>query len=61
MGDDGARGMLELKEAGGYNIAQDEKSCVVYGMPAEAVRRGAVDTSIPLDAIAGSLLRAGEA
>ena len=57
MGDDGARGMLELKEAGAYNIAQDEESCVVYGMPAEAVRRGAVDTSIPLDTIAESILR----
>ncbi len=52
MGDDGARGMAEMKEAGSYNIAQDEKSCVVYGMPNEAVKHGGVDISLPLDKIA---------
>ncbi|MFO8064426.1 MAG: protein-glutamate methylesterase/protein-glutamine glutaminase [Spirochaetota bacterium] len=51
MGDDGARGMLELKEAGAYNIAQDEQTSVVYGMPNEAVKRGAVDISLPLGSI----------
>ncbi len=56
MGDDGARGMAELKEAGAYNIAQDEESCVVYGMPAEAVKRNAVDKELSLAAIAGALV-----
>ncbi|MBS1873947.1 MAG: chemotaxis response regulator protein-glutamate methylesterase [Acidobacteria bacterium] len=52
MGDDGAKGMAEMKEAGAFNIAQDEASCVVFGMPAEAIKRGAVDLVLPLDAIA---------
>jgi len=61
MGDDGARGMLELKEAGAYNVAQDEATSVVYGMPNEAVKRGAVDTSLPLGSIAQHVLsRASE-
>ena len=49
MGDDGARGMLEMKEAGAYNLAQDEASSVVFGMPAEAIKLGGVDQVIPLD------------
>ena len=57
MGDDGARGMAEMKEAGAYNIAQDEASCIVYGMPAEAVKRGAVTRLLPLDQIAADVLR----
>ncbi len=56
MGDDGARGMLEMKEAGSYNIAQDEKSCVVYGMPQEAVKRDAVHQILPLEQIAKTML-----
>lgn len=52
MGDDGAKGMSEMKEAGAFNIAQDEASCVVFGMPAEAIKAGAVDRVMPLDAIA---------
>lgn len=52
MGDDGARGMLEMKEAGAYTIAQDEESCVVFGMPKEAISRGGVDTILSLDDIA---------
>ncbi len=44
MGDDGARGMKEMKDAGCYNIAQDEASCVVFGMPKEAIAMGGVDT-----------------
>jgi two-component system chemotaxis response regulator CheB len=55
MGDDGARGMLEMKEAGAYNIAQDEKSCVVFGMPKEAIKLNAVDKVLPLDQIAASV------
>ena len=52
MGDDGARGMLEMKEAGAYTIAQDEESCVVFGMPKEAIARGGVDTILSLEDIA---------
>jgi two-component system chemotaxis response regulator CheB len=57
MGDDGARGMLEMKQAGAYNIAQDEASCVVFGMPKEAIARGGVDRILPLDHIAGEIQR----
>jgi two-component system chemotaxis response regulator CheB len=57
MGDDGARGMLEMKEAGAGTIAQDEATSVVFGMPNEAIKRGAVDEVLPLDAIAGSILK----
>jgi two-component system chemotaxis response regulator CheB len=56
MGDDGARGMLEMKEAGASTIAQDEATSVVFGMPNEAIKRGAVDKVLPLPAIAGSIL-----
>jgi two-component system chemotaxis response regulator CheB len=54
MGDDGARGLLEMKEAGAYTIAQDEKSCVVFGMPNEAIKLGAADKVVPLDQIAAT-------
>lgn len=57
MGDDGAKGMKELKDAGAYTIAQDESSCVVFGMPKEAIKLGAVDTVLPLDGIAGEVVR----
>jgi two-component system chemotaxis response regulator CheB len=57
MGDDGAKGMLEMKQAGAYNIAQDEASCVVFGMPAEAVKLGAVDRTLPLGAISSEVVR----
>lgn len=59
MGDDGAQGMLELKEAGALTIAQDEASCVVFGMPKEAIKKGGVDRVLPLSAIPALLLRAG--
>lgn len=52
MGDDGARGMLEMKEVGAYNIAQDEATSVVFGMPNEAIKRGGTDKVLPLDKIA---------
>jgi two-component system chemotaxis response regulator CheB len=51
MGDDGAAGMLEMREAGARTVAQDEQSCVVYGMPKEAVKRGGVEKSVPLGEI----------
>lgn len=56
MGKDGATAMLEMKRAGAYNIAQDEASCVVFGMPKEAIAAGGVDEAQPLDAIAARVL-----
>jgi two-component system chemotaxis response regulator CheB len=56
MGKDGATAMLEMKLAGAYNVAQDEASCVVFGMPREAIAAGAVDEVLPLNKIAGHLL-----
>ena len=56
MGDDGARGLLEMKEAGARTIAQDEKSCVVFGMPKEAVLLNAVNKILPLDDIANYVM-----
>ena len=56
MGDDGVRGMLEMRQAGAMTVAQDEASCVVYGMPKEAVRRGAVELSLPLTEIPQAIL-----
>lgn len=57
MGDDGARGMLEMKRAGAFTLAQDEASCVVFGMPAEAIRLDAVDRVMPLGRLAGEVIR----
>jgi two-component system chemotaxis response regulator CheB len=57
MGDDGARGMLEMREAGAYTVAQDEATCVVFGMPKEAIKLGAVNTVAPLGNIAGIVMR----
>ncbi len=57
MGDDGAKGMLELKEAGAYTIAQDEKTCVVFGMPNEAIKLGGVQKVFPLQMIAENVLK----
>ncbi|HEX3073264.1 MAG TPA: CheB methylesterase domain-containing protein [Ignavibacteriales bacterium] len=59
MGDDGAKGMREMKDAGAYTIAQDEKSCVVFGMPHEAIKLGGVDKVLSLESIAGVVLREG--
>ncbi len=57
MGDDGAKGMLELKQAGAYTIAQDESSCVVFGMPAEAIKLGSVDKILHLGAMPREIMR----
>lgn len=57
MGDDGANGLREMKEAGAVTIAQDEESCVVFGMPNEAIKKNAVGRVLPLTSIAGALLR----
>jgi two-component system chemotaxis response regulator CheB len=57
MGDDGAAGLLEMRNAGAYTVGQDEESCVVYGMPKEAVKRGAVAKTLALNAIAAEIQR----
>ena len=56
MGEDGAKGLLALREAGGYTIAEDESTAVVYGMPGTAVRLGGVSESLPLHEISGRIL-----
>lgn len=56
MGADGAKGLLNMKEAGAHTIAQDEKSCIVFGMPKEAIRLNAADKILPLDQIAAYLI-----
>jgi two-component system chemotaxis response regulator CheB len=58
MGDDGARGLLEMKQNGARTIAQDEATSVVFGMPKEAIARGAADRIVPLGTIARELLHA---
>jgi len=57
MGDDGAAGLLEMRKAGARTVAQDEDSCVVYGMPKEAVKRGGVEKSVPLSAIGREIVQ----
>jgi two-component system chemotaxis response regulator CheB len=57
MGKDGAQGMSELNEAGGYTIAQDEKTCIIFGMPREAIKKGGIDKTLPLDRIAQEVIR----
>jgi two-component system chemotaxis response regulator CheB len=56
MGDDGARGMKQMHDLGARTIAQDEESCVVFGMPKEAIKLGGVDEVISLDSIARAIL-----
>ena len=60
MGADGAQGLLEMRETGAATLAQDEASCVVFGMPREAIEMGAVQTVLPLHAIAEAALRMSE-
>jgi two-component system, chemotaxis family, protein-glutamate methylesterase/glutaminase len=57
MGDDGAAGLLEMRNAGARTLAQDEESCVVFGMPKEAIKRGAVEKTVPLTAIGREILQ----
>jgi two-component system chemotaxis response regulator CheB len=59
MGDDGARGLKEMHDAGAKTIAQDEASCVVFGMPKEAIKLGAVDFTIPLEHIPAAIVNHG--
>jgi two-component system chemotaxis response regulator CheB len=56
MGNDGAKEMLAMKQAGAFTIAQDETSCVVFGMPKEAIKAGAVDKVLALSDIAAAIL-----
>jgi len=60
MMSDGAQGLLEVREAGGWTIAQDRATCVVFGMPGEAIRRGAARQVLPLDRIAAAVLAWGK-
>jgi two-component system chemotaxis response regulator CheB len=56
MGDDGARGLLEMREAGAFTVAQDEESSVVFGMPKEAIQRGAAMRVLPLSRVAAEIM-----
>jgi len=57
MGDDGAAGLAEMRGAGARTLAQDEESCVVFGMPKEAIKRGGVERAVPLQAIATEIMK----
>ncbi len=59
MGDDGARGLKQMHDAGARTLAQDEASCVVFGMPMEAIKSGAVDRVVPLERIADEIISYG--
>ena len=61
MGRDGAQGMQQLKSAGAVNLAQNEATCIVFGMPKEAIALGAADKIVPLSAIPAEIqqLRVG--
>jgi len=58
MGDDGAAGLLEMRHAGATTIAQDEETCIVFGMPKEAIARGAAEKVVPLNLLASEIGRA---
>lgn len=57
MGDDGARGLKEMRDAGALTLGQDEATCVVYGMPREAMKLGAVMRAVSLDAVSGAIMQ----
>jgi two-component system chemotaxis response regulator CheB len=59
MGDDGARGMKEMHDAGARTVAEDESTCVVFGMPKEAIKLGGVDRIVPLDSIPAEIIAYG--
>jgi two-component system chemotaxis response regulator CheB len=59
MGDDGAAGLLEMRNAGATTLAQDEESCVVFGMPKEAIKRGGVQRSVALQGVAREIVAQG--
>ncbi|MGH8277165.1 MAG: chemotaxis protein CheB, partial [Steroidobacteraceae bacterium] len=55
MGNDGMRGVVAVRNAGGHVIAQDEATCVIFGMPSEAIKTGAVDQVLPIENIYGAI------
>ncbi|NGZ07200.1 MAG: chemotaxis response regulator protein-glutamate methylesterase [Magnetococcales bacterium] len=57
MGDDGAQGLLEMMQSGAFTLAEDESTCVVFGMPREAIRRGAAQGVYPLERMAGEVMK----
>jgi len=59
MGDDGARGLKEMKDTGAFTVAQDEATCIVFGMPNEAIKLGGVDQIVPLEKIAALVYSRG--
>jgi two-component system chemotaxis response regulator CheB len=59
MGDDGARGLKEMRDAGASTVAQDEASCVVFGMPKEAIRMGGAQRVLPLNELPRTMLDFG--
>jgi two-component system chemotaxis response regulator CheB len=59
MGNDGAHGMKEMHDAGAKTVAEDESTCVVFGMPKEAIKLGGVDRVVPLDSIPGEIIAYG--
>jgi two-component system chemotaxis response regulator CheB len=61
MGADGAKGLLAMRAAGAATLAQDEASCVVFGMPKEAIKLGAADEVVPLSGMTDSILQALQA
>ncbi|MNJ71869.1 Chemotaxis response regulator protein-glutamate methylesterase of group 3 operon [compost metagenome] len=60
MGDDGARGLKAMRDAGAFTVAQDEDSCVVFGMPKEAIRLGGVAQICGLDEIPERIAHFGQ-
>ncbi len=57
MGSDGAQGLLKMREAGARTVVQDEKSCIIFGMPKEAIKLGAAEKVVPLKNIAATALK----
>ena len=60
MGDDGARGMVRMRAAGAHTFAQDEATCVVFGMPREAIRMGGAEVVLPLTELPAAVLSSSE-
>ena len=56
MGNDGAEGLLNMRNAGAHTIAQNEQTCVVYGMPREAIEKGAAEKIVPLEKVTETLI-----
>jgi two-component system chemotaxis response regulator CheB len=56
LGNDGSKGMKEIKNVGGRTIAESEETCIVYGMPKSVVEAGMADKIVPLDAVAGEII-----